>query len=607
VAAVLTAKGTSTSKVAVGLTHTLAAVAISDGASVIVSVAYLNLVALVTGITWNGAALSLVTTKSGTSGVVDVWALHGATGGTGDVVVTFDNTGSTSALAVDQVVGLTTSPNDKTAVATGSSTTPSSGATATTSQANELWLGAICTVGPSGDTAGTWSNSFTADQRAGNTGGTATTNATISTGYRVVTSAAAATAAKTGITTREWEAAVATFKSAADQSVSLGVASSASAGLGPSADAGTASVALTTATPASAGLGPTVSAGAASLALGVGTAASSGYAPAVTGDVSIDLAACTVASDVPAAVSSNVLDNQAVAVQTADPPTTDFEPDPGNVASASSSGVRSNGDAYFAMWMQNLSGFLQIGGGEESAIILMALHSPPQQYASPSEPHWLASFHEVAGSELFTIGVTPDLRICVYTYGRPILMTAAGTLPADSQVHQIELFSPGGGSRQIYLDGIRIAQDFVDNLATIGLFSPTDQQCRVMLFNGVAGTTRCACSIYAFEYATENSNFVWPMNESHGLVALGYECTSSLGQPIVPRAEPDFPGVDWGLTAGFYDPTPAYPRTWPVGTGNVKNSYKWLRGTRYREVSIVAPAFTEITSDEGPFAPVEGP
>jgi hypothetical protein len=93
----------------------------------------------------------------------------------------------------------------------GSGTAPSSGA-ATTVAADQLLIGAVGTEGPSGDTAGTWQNSFNAGPRDGTTGDTADTNITVSMGYRIVSAAASYTAAKSGITSRDWAAAIATFK-----------------------------------------------------------------------------------------------------------------------------------------------------------------------------------------------------------------------------------------------------------------------------------------------------------------------------------------------------------------------------------------------------------
>ena len=103
-------------------------------------------------------------------------------------------------------------PLDQTSTGTGSSATPSSGATAPTAEADELLIGAIGTEGPSGDAAGAWGNSFTAGPRLGTTGGTDDTNITISLGYQIVSATGAYTAAKSGITSRDWAAMIATFK-----------------------------------------------------------------------------------------------------------------------------------------------------------------------------------------------------------------------------------------------------------------------------------------------------------------------------------------------------------------------------------------------------------
>jgi len=105
-------------------------------------------------------------------------------------------------------------PLDRTSTGTGSNDAPSAGPTSTTTEANELLIGAIGTEGPSGDPAGTWANSFTAGPRTGTTGGTEDTNITISLGYRIVSATGAYTAAKSGITSRDWAAVIATFKSA---------------------------------------------------------------------------------------------------------------------------------------------------------------------------------------------------------------------------------------------------------------------------------------------------------------------------------------------------------------------------------------------------------
>jgi hypothetical protein len=133
----------------------------------------------------------------------------------GSAITITDSTAVTAKAAVAALFnGLADiSTLDKTASSTGSSTSPSSGATSTTTQADELLIGLVGTEGPQGDTSGTWGDSFTLGPRAGTSGGTDDTNITISMGYRIVASTGAYTAGKTGITSRDWTALIATFKS----------------------------------------------------------------------------------------------------------------------------------------------------------------------------------------------------------------------------------------------------------------------------------------------------------------------------------------------------------------------------------------------------------
>jgi hypothetical protein len=90
------------------------------------------------------------------------------------------------------------------------STTPNVGPV-TTTEANELLIGAVGTEGPVEDAAGTWGNSFTGGPRAG-TSGEPTADWTISMGWRIVSATGDYTASKSGITERCWAAAIATFK-----------------------------------------------------------------------------------------------------------------------------------------------------------------------------------------------------------------------------------------------------------------------------------------------------------------------------------------------------------------------------------------------------------
>ncbi|MBX3025899.1 VWA domain-containing protein [bacterium] len=115
------------------------------------------------------------------------------------------------ALAANEFSGiLAPSPLDKVKTQTGTGTVPSSGLSATTTQAYELVIGAIGVEGPSGDsfTAGPY---YTGLTRAGTTGGTADTNITINPEFRIVTLTGAYAADGT-ITSRDWAVALATYK-----------------------------------------------------------------------------------------------------------------------------------------------------------------------------------------------------------------------------------------------------------------------------------------------------------------------------------------------------------------------------------------------------------
>jgi len=120
------------------------------------------------------------------------------------------------AFAAYKVAGLDSTPFDKSATGLGSDQIPSSGATATTSQSDELLVGGIGTEGPDGDAAGTWNGDTTDNnQRLGTTGSGAASNITVAAATKIVSATGTYTASKTGITSRDWVAAIATYKGVA--------------------------------------------------------------------------------------------------------------------------------------------------------------------------------------------------------------------------------------------------------------------------------------------------------------------------------------------------------------------------------------------------------
>jgi len=120
------------------------------------------------------------------------------------------------AIAVYKVTGLNTSPLDKTKTAVSSSATPSSTDADVTTQADELLIGGIGTEGSYDDAAGTWNGDTTENnQRIGTTGGGAVSNITVAAATKIVSATGAYSADKTGITSRDWAAAIATYKGGA--------------------------------------------------------------------------------------------------------------------------------------------------------------------------------------------------------------------------------------------------------------------------------------------------------------------------------------------------------------------------------------------------------
>jgi hypothetical protein len=118
--------------------------------------------------------------------------------------------GSFESYSIGEYSGIATvSPLDKDTSAVGSTGAPSSGATATTTQANEVAIGTICNDSNQNNSA--WLNSFTQRDFINSTGGGSrpTNWADL-----IVSSTGAYTAATSGVLTQNWQALIATFKQA---------------------------------------------------------------------------------------------------------------------------------------------------------------------------------------------------------------------------------------------------------------------------------------------------------------------------------------------------------------------------------------------------------
>lgn len=209
----VTAKGAANNKTSVSTWTALSGVSLNAGETLLVCLATKG---TVTGVTWNGQALSNdVQSFPTTDGSAYIFSLSNVTAGTGNIVVNYSAAVATGkALTAAAANNLyKTGALDYAAANSGSGTTASSlFFIGNTNYEEQLLFGCINTNGPVEDAAGTWSNSFTAGQRTGSTGGVANTNNTASEGYYQISLIGTYWAEKTGITSRSWGASMATYR-----------------------------------------------------------------------------------------------------------------------------------------------------------------------------------------------------------------------------------------------------------------------------------------------------------------------------------------------------------------------------------------------------------
>jgi YD repeat-containing protein len=152
---------------------------------------------------------------SGTSGVRTViLSAHNVTAlVNGNTITCTHPSLAARAVSASEFSGLLASgAKDQATSATGSGTSPNSG-NVTTTQADELLIGAIGVEGPSGDTF-TPGTSYTTTERRGTSGGGATGNITVNPEYRIVSATNTYAATATLGTSRQWSAAIVTYKAA---------------------------------------------------------------------------------------------------------------------------------------------------------------------------------------------------------------------------------------------------------------------------------------------------------------------------------------------------------------------------------------------------------
>lgn len=154
---------------------------------------------------WGDATLHPDVASHGPGMSTTIFTLYSATGGTADLVAAHASGGDLTMNAYT-VTNLAPSALDKVAAAQGAGTSPSSGATGTTSHANEFLWGTIGYFANKGAT-GTWIDGFTPGGQFKDTGGISG----VEDGYKTVSSTGAYTAAKAGTDKDTWTAVIATY------------------------------------------------------------------------------------------------------------------------------------------------------------------------------------------------------------------------------------------------------------------------------------------------------------------------------------------------------------------------------------------------------------
>ncbi|HEX5016501.1 MAG TPA: hypothetical protein VFX15_02820 [Actinomycetes bacterium] len=208
-----TAKGTASLKTS-GTTLTLASVAMTTGHLLVVSLAYDD--QTLDSVTWGSQALTLGDAVLG-AGVRTrlAWGTI-VSGGTQTITATWAASlvaKAFTASSYNSSVGGIVPTEDSNATNTGIGTSATTAALAAIVGGTEsILVGVVGTEGPSGDTAGTWSTPNTNGQRVGTTGNPAAGNVTCSEAYQLAPSAASTPSlSKTGMTSRDWGAALRAF------------------------------------------------------------------------------------------------------------------------------------------------------------------------------------------------------------------------------------------------------------------------------------------------------------------------------------------------------------------------------------------------------------
>lgn len=163
----------------------------------------------VQSISQTGSVWSRATQATNSSGnTTEIWYTESLVNPGNAITINLSTSVNASAVITQYSGIMTLNKLDKTANATGSSTTASTGTTTTTSQASEVWVGGLTQSGVG--TFGAPTNTFTELTEVASTGGTTVSRNNTAYLERIVSATGTASSSST-ITSADWSGAIATF------------------------------------------------------------------------------------------------------------------------------------------------------------------------------------------------------------------------------------------------------------------------------------------------------------------------------------------------------------------------------------------------------------
>jgi hypothetical protein len=167
----------------------------------------------ISSVKWGGTDMILVpgSATDFDTGRLEVYALHNLPAQTDDITVLFAS-GATAVLLATEIRNMVADPVDVVHPNTSSGNAPTTGLTAMRQAGPELLYAVVATEGPLGDQAGTWDTPFVGLQRDGTSGGSPTTNYTLSDAWWLANESGTEGASKDNIASRVWAATLISLK-----------------------------------------------------------------------------------------------------------------------------------------------------------------------------------------------------------------------------------------------------------------------------------------------------------------------------------------------------------------------------------------------------------